>query len=693
MISLLIPEPLRSGAPKHIFRLTFGVATLLMASVSATILPPERVVPWVPGVTVGPQTVFPVRTNLIDVTKPPYNADNTGATDASIAIQAAINAAHSNDVVYLPTGRYIVTNSMSIDTSYITLRGDGPTNSVLIGIGDANSQNKVFRVGHDAYWLVEGDTTRDHTIIGGATKGSTSLVMNSVVNSAGRSVQPGDGMKLSTSTRNIGTDNFPVIAVDNSDRIINQVVMVKSVSGTTVNITAPLVWDFTNNPILTEQNPYGGKQPTIGLGLENFGITLTNSLTGAKGSGAVYLIYSGCLRDSWFSNLDMSYALNYQFYIYSSANCAIRNCSIHDGLFSGPNHSGLNMEYDSGFLIENNIFANGVFPGIEFNGGVMGCAFFANYFTNNILDVDCHNTHPMMNLFEQNVFSCVFKMDGYFGSASHQTLLRNVSITNGIAINRFASCMNVVGNVIGNTFSRFAYEWEQVGYGGPNAVFKMGFPNIGNYDYAGVNPPIAWNFPGTSLVDNNGLTHANGIYTFTNTQGPTNVLWGNFTNVPAQFANMYPLVFQDPVNTNLYYGKYGFGSMGALAPGTSSNLTLNSTVTVSNGWRLFIAGQNAYQQLQSATKATHILHGNLVYTNGTPSVVWDPAIPDHTVPVSLLYTNGAPSWWGGGQWPAIGPDQPAPTAPIPAQTRFRNQFSVFRPAVPTGFHVAGFLFH
>jgi len=50
---------------------------------------------------------FPPDANVTDVTKPPYSADNTGKTDATEAIQRAINDFPArNKIIYLPNGTY-----------------------------------------------------------------------------------------------------------------------------------------------------------------------------------------------------------------------------------------------------------------------------------------------------------------------------------------------------------------------------------------------------------------------------------------------------------------------------------------------------------------------------------------------------------------------------------------------------------
>jgi hypothetical protein len=572
----------------------FAASLVFLSSAFAEIISPDRRVDWIPGVTVGVQTPIPVRTNLIDVTKAPYNADRSGAANASSAIQAAIEAAASNDVVYLPAGRYRLNNIVTVNKSYVTLRGDGP-NTVLLGLGNASS---VLSVGHGA---LSPDPFRSYVVVGGAVKGSTNLLLSSVGNGYGDTLKPGDALILSTATRNTGTEAMPVFSVANFDRIIKQFVIVHSRNGNSVSITAPLVWDFTNAPMLGEVDTL--TQPRRMVGIENLSITLTNN--GQVGT-AGFMVDASCLRDSWFKNLDLGFANNYQIYLRFSANCQIQGNTIHDPLSYGTSHAGMIMADVTGILVEDNVFTSNparglqLFPAIEINDGVMGCAFAFNYFTNNASDIHTHNSHPMMNLIEGNVVGSFFQMDGYFGSASHYTLFRN-RLVNTVVMKKFTSNMQIVGNVIGVPGGTYVYSKEESGYGPPWPLFEMGYPNIGNSSFRGTSPSMAWNFPGKTLIPFLAPYNPipNGIFTFTNDQLNTNILWGNFTNIPAPYAGGYSILFQDGVNTNRYYGATNGQSLLTLSAGTSSNLVLNSHVSVSNGWTIYIAGQQAYQQLQA----------------------------------------------------------------------------------------------
>ena len=75
-----------------------------------------------------PDTVYPTSDTVValyDVTKPPYNADPTGKTDATAAINKALSSAASRGggTVWLPVGKYRVDGAITVPP-YCTLRGD-----------------------------------------------------------------------------------------------------------------------------------------------------------------------------------------------------------------------------------------------------------------------------------------------------------------------------------------------------------------------------------------------------------------------------------------------------------------------------------------------------------------------------------------------------------------------------------------
>lgn len=62
---------------------------------------------------------------IVDVTTAPYRADASGQSDATAAIQAAIDALASGGIVFLPKGRYRCDGTLMVRTSGVVLRGEG----------------------------------------------------------------------------------------------------------------------------------------------------------------------------------------------------------------------------------------------------------------------------------------------------------------------------------------------------------------------------------------------------------------------------------------------------------------------------------------------------------------------------------------------------------------------------------------
>lgn len=86
------------------------------------------------GVLARPQaaaaaTVTAANLDWIDITASPYNADPTGHSDSTRSIQAALKqvAANGGGVIYLPTGNYKITSSLTYNSSSpLMITGDGP---------------------------------------------------------------------------------------------------------------------------------------------------------------------------------------------------------------------------------------------------------------------------------------------------------------------------------------------------------------------------------------------------------------------------------------------------------------------------------------------------------------------------------------------------------------------------------------
>ena len=103
----------------------------------------------------------------ISVTSAPYNADPTGATDATQAIQNAVNAGSSQGkTVWIPQGTYLVTSHILVNN--VTLTGAGPWYSVLEGPPTSATGTGVGVYGNDAY---DGSTSSNVNLSNFAIEG------------------------------------------------------------------------------------------------------------------------------------------------------------------------------------------------------------------------------------------------------------------------------------------------------------------------------------------------------------------------------------------------------------------------------------------------------------------------------------------------------------------------------------------
>src|SRR6266436_5711576 len=118
---------------KSLSILSFGLfcigAQAETSVLSNLVIPSGRTAQWAPGLEF--RGGIPKRTVLINVKLAPYNAKGDGVTDDTKAIQAALNAANPNEVVYLPASTYLISSTLNISRPNISIRGDGPTSTII----------------------------------------------------------------------------------------------------------------------------------------------------------------------------------------------------------------------------------------------------------------------------------------------------------------------------------------------------------------------------------------------------------------------------------------------------------------------------------------------------------------------------------------------------------------------------------
>lgn len=642
---------------------------------------------WIPGYSVGVQIERTNRTVSLNVTN--FGADASGETNANTPIMNAIAAAAASsgvtNVVFFPAGRYRIVAgiTMSAANSGITLRGETNASGALLATLFGQDTGAAEAGGSTVLYVGPQDNPSVYyPITNGATKGSTNIILDlGYVPDGATGVDASllaSGYIIEIAGERGSNPEQPVFSTGGYDKVRKQHAAPIAVSGQTVTLSAPLVMDFsaTHNPTAK----IIGTPPIRGVGIEFLKFMGSNAVSGITSTQQT-LLWMSSARDSWVIGCEFSGANNYHVALASCVNVTVKRNRMTRANSVGSNHAGI-LFNSSSCLIEDNIIDDGIFPGMEINAG-MGNAFFANFMTNNVQDILIHNAHPGFNLFEANVLSDM-TFDGYFGSSSHATALRNNIYGAHVYFKRWTTFQQWLGNVMGYpTNGHFIYTSDSTSY--TPVMFRFGEPNVGNHNSSGTTPPTAWNYPGNFVTLNNPpeTQWTNGVFTITNGPAfPTNVIWTNFgigtlTNLPAPEGGNFPLVFQDTANTNYYYGgRYNAGVL-TLSAGNSSNVTLDSYVILSNGWRVFVAGANQFQQLQNSNRWTHTIVSNLCYTNLAGVIVNDDiatGVGSGIVSNSFLYAS-APDYWGTNRWPAIQFDAAQPVSPIPAEDRYYGRIA------------------
>src|SRR6266850_1105525 len=255
--------------------LTLSLLLSAPAQSITNIVPATRLTRWVVGETVGVTGGIPnYRTNIIDVTRSPYNADRTGTSSASVAIQSAINAAQSNDVVYLPAGTYILTNTLSLKSDF-TLRGAGMTNTRVLYAG----------VGSVILSIDNGFPTTIVSPLSGALKGSTNVtVADTSAFFVGGELQ----MTLLNDTNQFASN--VTVHVQSFTNLRRQTVKLLAKTPTTLTFWPPL-YENCDGPM-----KYGPRRAG-GIGIED--LTLDGSASVTVHRSVVFI----GLSESWMKNV------------------------------------------------------------------------------------------------------------------------------------------------------------------------------------------------------------------------------------------------------------------------------------------------------------------------------------------------------------------------------------------------------
>ena len=377
-------------------------------------------------------------------------------------ITAALVACPADQYVRLAAGEYSLGSINWASLVSKTLRGAGPGVTVINFTGSgpgshAMASNQRIFYEADGVAVSSGYTrgSMEITVADGATFAIGNLIQITQDDSP-NTFAPGVGVY-----HRVG---FPGVWGMSTTRNLRFTTRVTNKVGNALTLAAPLHWTYAAglNPMAYPLR--SGPGPSL-CGIEEMTINI------ASGDRAVS--FYGADR-CWLKNVE-TYSgglMLAQVFFEHSSQCEIRRCYVHDGYNYPANGEGYGIMLYYGCsccLVEDNIGYRTA-TAILVNGS-SGCAVLNNYDEeirrNNNLFVDqsqmCnHGPQSMHNLWEGNM-TARFQSDGYHGSASHQTLLRNhitgyrADVVNPayshrpVDLCRGSYYFNLVGNVVGNS--------------------------------------------------------------------------------------------------------------------------------------------------------------------------------------------------------------------------------------------------
>lgn len=489
----------------------FAIIALLQlflpAAAFAQLLPPDRDTVWNPGIPGG----IPNRSSVCQ-TIDASSFDN-GALDARVGIQAAIARCGEGEVVQLSAGVFKISSGPILVNKAITLRGAGPTQT-LLKAPDGNNQAVVV-IGQR--WVKIASST---DLTSDAMKGSNSVT---VANTAG--FHTGQIILIDQLAD-------PAVTFWSSDcdancrgwfsrqnRPLTQIMEIASIDDTKVSFTTP--FHMTFNTAYTAQLSRFTAHAIKNAGVEDL------KVYGGEGGDGGGNFYMELAAYSWLKNVESQYSVGGSVHLYRSLRCVIRDSYFHETKDPNPGGAGYGIDISLGSsdnLIENNIswFFNKVMLMRAAGGGnVIAYNYFedgfgAGYKTMQETGLNAsHMTTTHHVLFEGNeAFN--FSGDARWGNAIYITYFRNHATTVrrdvaqvGFELDKdnrygvFAPARHYwysyFGNVIGypgmNPNPRKTFEYEDIYPFRDNSavpMFIFGAPDsVGTKDITSFDPQVA----------------------------------------------------------------------------------------------------------------------------------------------------------------------------------------------------------
>lgn len=410
----------------------FLIILIIVFSISADILTPDRITVWEPGVPGGITVSSENIINVID-----FGADSSGKADCKDAITRAIEALPSGGgVVYFPAGSYYFCGTITIGKDNAVIRGDGYGKTKLL----YDNSGLCF----DVITYKRGQW---QNLLGGYTKGSKTVTVED-----GSKFTVGAFAEIQQANDSALMYTDPNWIQSWAENAVGQLFEVVGVEGNDVTFRTPLHFDvrFDLNPQIRSQSFVRG------VGFEKFYIKRL------QGGNSTFQFKN--VAYCWVRNIESYHTQKSHITNNTTIGCEFRDSYFHCSFSYGGGGAGYGVEF--GFhstdgLCENNIF-DSLRHAMIVQAGAIGCVFGYNYSINPVQgegetnlnegwdppDISLHGHYARMNLFEGNMVTEIGIGDYWGPMGPGNTFLRNVVKGPGVYLNDHSHFQNLLGNTV-----------------------------------------------------------------------------------------------------------------------------------------------------------------------------------------------------------------------------------------------------
>lgn len=366
-------------------------------------------------------------TNLdysIVVTSEPYNADNTGASDSTTAIQNAIDAVANNGggTVYLPEGTYMISvqdgknYALTLKSSNVVLKGAGMNKTFIYNSTQYMNQKSIILVGNTSWEKTDISTELSNNI-------TEPTVLIPVKDASKFAV--GDNVLISFEEtpgflKELGMQNKWASRLGTIEPLFfREIVEVDAINNIlTIDIPTRYALKIRDNVKITKT-----KEPITEIGIEDFSIANKQNITdglleddykipGTAGNACdnAKVINLVGIANSWVRNVNTyKPAENEKYHILSKGiildktkNVTIDNCTMEYPQYRGANGNGYLYQFIGNDNLISNCKASAARHSYTYaNFSANGNVLYNSYSENSSLVTDFHMYLSMANLIDK----------------------------------------------------------------------------------------------------------------------------------------------------------------------------------------------------------------------------------------------------------------------------------------------------